>query len=127
MTTTGKGMSALHLAARAGQTEAVQILLGSKKFEAVNRHASRPGNRHTALHSAASAGHEAVVALLLGSYCFSAIAARASRDHTALQFAVGHARVGVAGLADVNVVSNTGATALHFAALSASINVANLP
>ena len=125
LTTAGEGMSALHLAARAGHTEAVRILLGSKKFEAITSHASKQGDRHTALHSAAAAGHEGVVKLLLSSPRFSAISATASRGFTALHLAAWHGHAGVAGFlldshrlgdADVNAVDNFGSTALHAAA-----------
>ena len=113
VTTKGEGMSALHLAARAGKTEAVRILLGSEKFEAINSHASKQGDRHTALHAAAAAGHEGVVRLLLSSARFSAISATASKGFTALHLAARHGHAGVAGLlleshrlgdADVNAV-----------------------
>ena len=48
-TTEDEGMSALHLAARAGHVEAARLLLGSEKFSAVNSHTSakRHGYRET--------------------------------------------------------------------------------
>ena len=70
VTTEGEGMSALHLAASAGQTEAVRLLLGNKKFEAVNSHASMQGNLYTALHSASFAGHEGGCRTVVGQHSF---------------------------------------------------------
>ena len=40
VTTKDEGMSALHLAAKAGHVEAARLLLGSEKFSAVNSHTS---------------------------------------------------------------------------------------
>ena len=88
VTTEDEGMSALHLAAKAGHVEAARLLLGSEKFSAVNSHTS--AKQHTyaiALHEAAFAGHEGVVALLLTSPRFVAESARASKGYTALHSA----------------------------------------
>ena len=101
VTTPGEGMSALHLAASAGHTEAARVLLGSKKFEAVNTCASKESGRHNALHSAAVGGHEEVVRLLLGSPRFTAASATASQPclgSTALHLAAWYGCAAVADL-----------------------------
>ena len=121
--TKAEGMSALHFAAAAGHTDAVRLLLGSKKFTAINDHASAKQRwSHTSLHEAAVAGHEGVVSLLLHSPRFVATAARTSNNSTVLHCAThgGHAKV-VALLLEphrledavVNAVNRHGQTALH--------------
>ena len=134
VTTKPEGLSALHLAAKAGHAEAVDLLLGSENFKSSNsRTSAKQHHGATALHIAAYEGHERVTSLLLNSARFTAASARSSLGGgTALHSAAfaGHAAVADLLLKShrfedeaVNAVDKYGSTALHIAAFANHVNV----